>query len=168
MASTKTIRLALLLLICWGSVGSLAQQPARMGDLTNVDRQFMAQQREIMQDLAMTNLGRRFSGDRNRDLELLQAMLDKQLVQPDQALELQAMGVIMGDLLAAEHGMHWVLYEDDVGRSRALRYQDSDNVLFPMTMIARRREAGNQTSVADIYQKASSIIANSTPALPLQ
>ena len=78
------------------------------------------------------------------------------------------MGVIMGDLLAAELGMRWVLYEDNVGRSRALRYQKSDNVLFPMTMIARRREVGNQTSVVNIYQKASDVVANSTPALPFQ
>ena len=78
------------------------------------------------------------------------------------------MEVIMGDLLAAELVMRWVLYEDNVGRSRALRYQKSDNVLFPMTMIARRREVGNQTSVVNIYQKASDVVANSTPALPFQ
>ena len=139
-----------------------------MGDLTNVDWQFMAQQQETMQDLAMMNLGRQFNGDRNLDLELLQALLDKQLVRPDQVRELQAMGVIMGDLLAAELGMRWVLYEDNVGRSRALRYQKSDILLFPITMIARRREAGNMTSVVEINQNASNIIAKSTSAFPFQ
>lgn len=139
-----------------------------MGDLTNVDWQLMAQQRETMQDLAVMNLGRQFNGDRKLDLALLQALLDKQLVRPDQVRELQAMGVIMGDLLAAELGMRWVLYEDNVGRSRALRYQESDTLLFPITMIARRREAGNKTSVVEIYQKASNIIAKSTSALPFQ
>ena len=121
-----------------------------------------------MQDLAVMNLGRQFNGDRNLDLDLLQALLDKQLVRPDQVRELQAMGVIMGDLLAAELGMRWVLYEDNVGRSRALRYQKSDILLFPITMIARRREAGNKTSVVEIYQKASNIIAKSTSAFPFQ
>tara|TARA_B110000285_G_C14938207_1_gene520654 strand:- start:28 stop:393 length:366 start_codon:yes stop_codon:yes gene_type:complete len=121
-----------------------------------------------MQDLAVMNLGRQFNGDRNLDLDLLQALLDKQLVRPDQVRELQAMGVIMGDLLAAELGMRWVLYEDNVGRSRALRYQESDTLLFPITMIARRREEGNMTSVVGIYQKASNIIAKSTAAFPFQ
>lgn len=139
-----------------------------MGDLTNVDWQFMAQQQETMQDLAMMNLGRQFNGDRNLDLELLQALLDKQLVRPDQVRELQAMGVIMGDRLAAELGRRWVLYEDNVGRSRALRYQKSDILLFPITMIARRREAGNMTSVVEINQNASNIIAKSTSAFPFQ
>ena len=168
MTPPKKIRLALLLLLCWGSPGSLAQEPTRTGDLTTVDWQFMAQQRETMQALAMMNLGRQFSGDRKLELALLQALLDKQLVRPDQVRELQAMGVIMDDLLAAELGMRWVLYEDNVGRSRALRYQKSDNVLFPMTMIARRREVGNQASAVNIYQKASDVVANSTPALPFQ
>ena len=139
-----------------------------MGDLTNVDWQFMAQQQETMQDLAMMNLGRQFNGDRKLDLELLQALLDKPLVRPDQVRELQAMGVIMGDRLAAELGRRWVLYEDNVGRSRALRYKESDVLLFPITMIAMRGKGGNKTSVVEIYQKASNIIDKSTPALPFQ
>ena len=80
MTPPKKIRLALLLLLCWGSPGSLAQEPTRTGDLTTVDWQFMAQQQETMQDLAMMNLGRQFNGDRKLDLELLQALLDKPLV----------------------------------------------------------------------------------------
>ena len=89
-------------------------------------------------------------------------------MRPDQTRELQAMGVIMGDLLAAELDMHWVIYEDRQGRSRALRYRETDNFLFPITMIARRREVGNQTPVVDIYQKAHSIIARNIPPLPFQ
>ncbi len=121
-----------------------------------------------MQDLATINLGRQFAGDRDPDLALLQALLDKQLVRPDQVPELQAMGLIIGDLLAAELGMHWVVYEDNIGRSRALRYRETDDVLFPMTMISRRRAAGNQTSVTAIYQKASGIITERSASLTLQ
>jgi hypothetical protein len=64
--------------------------------------------------------------------------------------------------------MHWVIYEDAEGRSRALRYAQSDNYLFPITMIARRREVGNETSVQEIYQKAYDIINDSRPAPPFQ
>jgi hypothetical protein len=89
-------------------------------------------------------------------------------VRPDQTRELQAMGVIMGDLLAADLGLHWVIYEDRMGRSRALRYKQSDDYLFPMTMISRRQEADNHTPVTAIYQKAYDIMAASKPALPFQ
>jgi hypothetical protein len=168
MRNRNMIRLALLLCSWWVSTTSLAEQPVYIGEPTNVDLQFMAQQRQSVQDLAASNLGRQFSGDKDRDLDLLQTLLDKQLVRSDQVRELQALGVILGDLLASDLGMHWVIYEDRVGRSRALRYQESENYLFPITMISRRREVGNQTSVTDIYQKAYDIIDESRPALPFQ
>ena len=64
----------------------------------------MTQQRDLLNDMAALELGRSFSGDKDNDLQLLQLMLDRRLVRPDQTRELQAMGVIMGDLLAADLG----------------------------------------------------------------
>jgi hypothetical protein len=168
MKRNNVIRVLLLLVICWFSLDSLAQRTPIIGKLSKLDLKFMAQQRDTLQDLAATNLGRQFSGNRDRHLELLQSLLDKNLVRADQTRELQAMGVIMGDLLSAEFDLHWVIYEDNLGRTRALRYRDSDNFLFPITMISRRREVGNQATVPDIYQKASDIIAANIPALPFQ
>lgn len=46
MTSQTIIRLAFLLLLYWGSHGTLAQPPARMGDPKNMDLQFMTQQRK--------------------------------------------------------------------------------------------------------------------------
>lgn len=140
----------------------------RIGELSPLDHQYMAQQRELLEDISRRHLGRGFSGERDSDLDLLQTLLDKRLVQPTQTRELQAMGVIMGELLAEELGMHWVIYEDAQGRSRALRYADTDNFLFPMTMISRRVEAGSTTPVTDIYQKAYGIIDELRPALPFR
>jgi len=74
----------------------------------------------------------------------------------------------MGDLLAQELNLHWVIYEDSVGRSRALRYKETDNYLFPMTMISRRREAGNLSPVVDIYAQAVKLIKPQLPLLPFQ
>lgn len=168
MTLNYVIRIALLLVACCATPGGMAQQAGRFEELSKLDLAFMAQQRSLLQDKAAISLGRQFTGSRDQDLDLLQTLLDKGLVRQDQTRELQAMGVIMGDLLAAEFGLHWVVYEDAVGRSRALRYRDSEFVVFPVTMISRRQEVGNSTPVADIYQKASSIIVANTPALPFQ
>lgn len=168
MTPQSMLRVLLVLLACWASPGSLAQQTTQIGALSRMDIEFMAQQRNVLQDLAATRLGRQFSGNRDQDLDLLQTLLDKQLVRSDQTRELQAMGVIMGDLLSVEFDLHWVIFEDTRGRSRALRYRETDNFLFPITMISRRREVGNQTPVADIYQKASDIITANQPPLPFQ
>ena len=128
----------------------------------------MDSQRASLDDLARRHLGRQFRSSKSNDLELLQLLLDRKLILPGQTRELQAMGVIMGDLLAQDLDMHWVIYEDKVGRSRALRYRETENYLFPMTMISRRREADNQTPVVDIYQKAYGLIDPIRDPLPFQ
>lgn len=162
--AVRTLPALALLLACLAA----AREDVRIDALSPLDEQYMAQQRASLADLAASRLGRSFSGNRQADLELLQLMLDRRLVRADDTRQLQAMGMIMGDLLAADLGMHWVIYEDSLGRSRALRYRDSDEYLFPVTMISRRREAGNDTPVADIYRKAYDIIAPLRTPLPFE
>lgn len=155
-----------LLLLLAGPVS--AQDRVWISELSELDRRYMNQQRTDIDDIARRQLGQGFSGQKDRDLDLLQRMLDRELVRPDQTREQQAMGLILGDLLAQELGMHWVVYEDQQGRSRALRYRETDNYLFPMTMISRRQEVANQTSVHDIYQQAVEAITRYREPLPFQ
>jgi len=168
MTYRKILGLTVALWALWVTPGALAQDNVRIGQMTNTDLQYLAHQRATLDDLATRNFGHPFNGDKDNDLTLLQNLLDRRLVRPDQTRELQAMGVIMGDLLAADLGLHWVIYEDRVGRSRALRHKQSDDYLFPMTMISRRQEADNHTPVAEIYQKAYDIMAASIPPLPFR
>lgn len=147
---------------------AVAEQAPTISELSFLDRQYMEGQRSALDVLARAELGSQFNGTKDRDLVILQALLDRQLVRADQKKELQAMGVIMGDLLAQELHLHWVIYEDSLGRSRALRYRKTDNYLFPITMISRRREADNLSPVSDIYQRAVELIKPQLPALPFQ
>ncbi|MFV0476452.1 MAG: DUF3806 domain-containing protein [Parahaliea sp.] len=149
------------------STSSCADEP-RISEPGYLDRQYLNQQRRHLEDLTRINFGEGFNGERHHDLALLQRLLDQRIVTGNNTATLQGMGVIMGDLLAAELAMHWVIYEDKTGRSRALRYQLSNNYLFPMTMISRRREANNTTPIEAIYQKAYDIIAPLRPTLPFQ
>jgi hypothetical protein len=148
------------------SLAAVADLPPRIGEPGYTDTQYMEAQRSSMDDLVRRNFGSQFNGNKHHDLALLQRTLDSGLVRADQTLLLQAMGVIMGDLLAADLDMHWVIYEDNIGRSRALRYRQSEEYLFPITMISRRREVDNQTPVTDIYQKAYNLIDAVKPPLP--
>lgn len=169
MLRNQSLYWLMLVLITLGTtLTAVAQGKPRISELSTTDRLFMQQQRDLLADLTSRNFGRQFNGTKDHDLDLLQRLLDQRLVRAEQTTELQAMGVIMGDTLADELGMHWVIYEDRVGRSRALRLDDSDNYLFPVTMIARRREADNRTPVVEIYQKAYDIIAPLKPPLPFQ
>jgi len=150
------------------SLSAVAEQPPSISDLSYIDNHYMEAQRNTMDDLARSHLGSQFNDNKQHDLALLQRILDSGLVKPQQTEQLQAMGVILGDLLAADLDMDWVVYEDRFGRSRALRYRQGEEYLFPITMISRRREVDNDASVADIYQKAYDIIQAVKPPLPFQ
>ncbi|QFU74921.1 DUF3806 domain-containing protein [Halioglobus maricola] len=160
----KTFLLAAALSIF--PVLSHSQDDLRISEMSKLDLGYMQQQRDLIGTLVASEYGRRFQQVKPNDLELLQRILDDELVGPDQTRELQAMGVVMGDLLANELDLHWVIYEDRLGRSRALRYRETDAYLFPMTMIARRHEAGNTESVEDIYARAEAAMRSAMPPLP--
>jgi hypothetical protein len=169
MRSGKILRLLAPVLLGLGfSLSALADIDPRISELTPTDQQYMGQQRRLIDDLARVELGSQINGNTTHDLNVLQRLLDRGLVQSQQTQELQAMGIILGDLLAAELDMHWVVYEDSIGRSRALRYRQSEEYLFPVTMISRRREVDNRQPVADIYHKAYDIIDAARPALPFR
>jgi hypothetical protein len=152
-------RISLLIMaILLPHLASAAEAPLTISELTYLDKQYMGQQRTELDDLSRANLGRQFNHNKDHDLRILQSLLDRNLVRAEQKKQLQGMGAIMGDLLASELNMHWVIYEDKVGRSRALRYLQTDNYLFPMTMISSRREVDNRSTVVEIYQRAVDII----------
>ena len=139
----------------------------RVTALNPLDRQYMDVQRESLNELTLRYYGGRCCRSQ-AELSYLQRLLDDGHVQGHQTQELQAMGVALGDLLARELDMQWVVYEDIKGRSRALRLGETENYLFPVTMIARRHEGGDKTPVVDIYRQAYEAIEAVRPPLPFQ
>ena len=118
--------------------------------LTAIDRQFMAEQRMRVEQLA-NRLGRGLTGVADRDLDTLQRILNEKMVPAEDKLTLQAMGVVFGDLLGDRLDMDWAIYRDSKGRSRALRYRQMDVYLFPVTMIARRQEGGSERRLKPLF-----------------
>ncbi len=143
----------LCLLVLWACNAQAAEDP-KVSPLNLSDGELLQFQRQGVFDLAAMHLGRGFVGPRERDLETLQLLLDKRIIASSEVRQLQAVGVVMGDMLARELDMHWVVYEDPEGRSRALRLGETRNFLFPVTMVSRRVAAGIDVKVADVYAKA--------------
>ena len=155
--STNSLRRLLVLLllpalsVC--TSWSIAQSPnfdVLIEPLTAIDRQFMADQRMRVEQLA-NRLGRGLTGVADRDLNTLQRILDERLVPAEDTLTLQALGVVLGDLLGDRLDMDWVVYRDNKGRSRALRYRRMDVYLFPVTMISRRQEGGSERRLKPLF-----------------
>jgi len=150
------------------SITGFAQVEERfIGPLSALDRQYMEQQRQRIREMTLRYYGGQCCR-REAELDYLQRLLDDRRVTGDQRELLQAMGILLGDLLAAELDLDWVIYEDARGRSRALQIDDSDNFVFPVTMISRRWEVGDRKPVRAIYADAAEAVKLARPPLPFQ
>jgi len=129
---------------------------SRVEELSDVDHRRLREQRNLVDELARRHVGTPLSaGHSLDDLRVLQELLDQEVLDPEQTFELQALGVALGDVLAEQYGLEWVVVNDDVGRSRALRYGEGEDILFPVTMISKRVEADVNFRVLELYEKSA-------------
>jgi hypothetical protein len=129
----------------------------RIGSLADADERLLSQQRSAVDALARRHVGSPLTGGTTDDLRVLQKLLDQRVLQPDQTYELQALGVVLGDVMVAQLDFSWAVVEDELGRSRALRLGDSDEIVYPVTMISKRVEADIRFTVDELYAKAQAI-----------
>lgn len=90
-------------------------------------------------------------------LGTLRALLEAEVFRPDQTYELQSMGIVFGDVFVQDMGFSWVIVEDEYGRDPAIKYEETSIILFPLTMISKRIERGEQVDVFDLYNGVAAI-----------
>ena len=141
--------------------GSLDLDPesvrTRIGPLTHSDERLLSQQRSAIDELVRRHVGSPLTGGTTDDLRVLQEMLDKRVLKPDQTYELQALGVVLGDVMVAQLGFSWAVVEDELGRSRALRLGERDELVYPVTMISKRVKVHVRFTVEELYATAQAI-----------
>ena len=54
-----------------------------------------------------------------------------------------------------EFGLSWISYEDEAGISKALRWRDTDNFVFPITFFSKRIQFGETIDVKLLYDEIS-------------
>lgn len=134
--------------------GTTKIAPPSSGDLLKSDGQ-----RKLIDGIARRSFGSGFGGGPDADLRLLQRLVDKRVVRLDQFFELQAMGVVLGDIMVDQLRLRWVSVDDDVGHSRALRFRESDQLFFPITMISKRAKFGDPIDVRALFDKTAKHVA---------
>ena len=91
------------------------------------------------------------------DLPRLQSLADiiRQVGSAkQQRLALQALGISFGQVLATQDKNYdWWMIDDVDGRDPCLRYRDTDLLVFPLTLISRRVEEGEEVRVDELYQE---------------
>ncbi|TQV78081.1 DUF3806 domain-containing protein [Exilibacterium tricleocarpae] len=152
------------LLLSLSAPGSWADDEDKVSitELGWMDRNHLQKQVDTIDDIARRQLGVQVRNNRD-DLELLQRIVNQGLIGKEERLKLQAMGAVLGNLLVRELGLKWMVYEDKVGRSRAICVEATSHCLFPVTMLSRRMEVGILVNVREVYTNAVEII---TPYLP--
>lgn len=93
-------------------------------------------------------------------LRLLDTIIREKWIGPDETLKLQCLGVTFGDALSQELGMHWVAVEDEYGRDPALSLQGTSILLFPLTMISKRIERGEDVQVHSLFKNICDSVEN--------
>jgi len=160
------IGLALLAYLQWGGIGGAGpgdeaawdQARSRVAGpryqpLAPNDRARLQRQRELAQGLARRHVGTPLRGRGTEDLRVIQDVLDRGDFGPDDGYELQSLGVALGDVMASELDLAWIVVNDEIGRSRALRMGDTEVLIFPITMISKRVEQGVPFTVQALYDQ---------------
>ena len=128
----------------------IREPDAEVSALMPVEREHLRRQRERVDAAARQAIGRTLRGD-DADLEILQRLVDERVFGPDQKRELQALGVVLGQVLVEEFDYRWIAYEDEEGRFRAVQDPATGRLFFPVTAISRRVEVGLPVDVGEIY-----------------
>jgi hypothetical protein len=112
----------------------------------------LARRVALVSQLAKQHLGRPLERD-DSDLDALQGLLDAGVPAASETFQLQCLGIVFGmRVIAAVEGLDWAMVEDEYGRDPALRYQTTSLLVFPMTMISKRIEAGDEVDVRELFE----------------
>ncbi len=164
-----------LLITCYGAANfSFAQSIIyndnaalpRVVKLNWLNEQFLIKQRQRVEVITRRHFGQPLKlGKRN--IPILQRIIDEHIIPTEDKLELQAMGVILGDIFVASHrNLSWQVYEDELGKSHAVCVDKTPHCLFPVTMISRRIEVGGTADVNRLFNKGMNAIKGYLPRLP--
>lgn len=130
--------------------------------LTSEDEAILAIDREFLPAVLDARFpGIQLSGG-TLDLPLMQQVYDGGPYTNDGISEVIALGTAFGDVIARTLGMSWVRFCDDEGEELALRYENTDIVVFPRTLLLTRLEQGVAINLALIYDEVCAMVRQRT------
>jgi Domain of unknown function (DUF3806) len=85
-------------------------------------------------------------------LILLDTILKSNWIESQETEKLQSLGITLGDIFVQDMNFIWVEVEDEYGNDPAIQLPDTTIILFPMTMISKRIEGGEEVDIYDLYE----------------
>jgi len=134
--------------------------PAKVKDLNIRQKFILDSHRQGTKDLMIRRLGIVTLKQDKSDLDKIQRLVDRSIIRRSDVEQWQALGVVFGDVLAAELNLHWVSYQDERGHSKALQWKKTRNFVFPVTMLSRRVQYKQEIDVFAIFDQIESDIVD--------
>ncbi|UVH58937.1 DUF3806 domain-containing protein [Variovorax paradoxus] len=120
---------------------------------SHAEYQAILAQIEHASELALAASGVSLVGNRT-DLATIQNVLDSKLLEPEATYLLQALGLAFGRIfIKSQDDYEWCMVDDEYGRDPAIRYKQTSLLLFPLTIISKRFERGENVNVTEMFEK---------------
>jgi len=150
-----------LLSFLFGCSKRNAPQPAtqKFSELSQEDSVRLERQRNVIAAVAKRRYDRAALTKTKADLDVLQRLLDDRAFSKTQTYELQCLGVVLGDVLASELPLRWMMVTDEYGTDPTLRYKDTTIQINALTMISKRVERGEDIDVSAMLRMTGEQVA---------
>jgi hypothetical protein len=137
----------------FGSQSGPRQQAApKFTELSQDDIASLNKQRALVAAAAKQRYGISGLARTKADLPVLQRLIDDQAFAKTQTYELQSLGVALGDVMASELPVRWMMVTDEFGTDPTLRYKDTTIQVNALTMISKRIERDEKVSVSRLLK----------------
>lgn len=143
------------------------QIPLVIEQLEWVDKSRMEKELVEINQFAKSKIGRQFNGNLD-DLDVIQQLIDRGFIKNDDQERQGQLGLAMGNVFLADFPLtlEWKVYRDHLGRSRALCAKNTEECIFPITLLIRRMQVGTKPNVKKIYYDTVDAMANYLPQQP--
>jgi hypothetical protein len=85
-------------------------------------------------------------------LTLLDTIIKSKWIEPNETFKLQSLGITLGDIIVQDLNFVWVEVDDEYGNTPAVQMPDTSLIVFPLTMISKRIETGEDVDIYDLYE----------------
>lgn len=147
----QKILILIIALLTLNHGGIMAANKQKLLPLTKPDIAKLDEQRAVIEKYLDDDDSRQKYKTPAGKLGTLRALLKSKAFRPNQTYELQSMGVVLGDVFVQNMGFHWIVVEDEYGRDPAIQYKSTSIILYPLTMISKRIEGGEEIDVFELY-----------------
>jgi len=155
--------IGLALLACAGLLCCQSTPPdpnPKFRELSPEDAKRLDQQRELVLAAAKQRYGTRSLTRTEKDLPILQRLIDDKAFKKEQTYELQSLGVVLGDVLASQFPLRWVMLTDEFGTDPTLRFKKTTVNVNALTMISKRVERGEHVDVQWLVDKTREALSD--------